>query len=58
MLCRRDFMPNTACLVNAGPPLPMLSACFVLPVPDSIEGIFSNIKAMALIQKSDGANAA
>lgn len=51
-------MPNTACLVNAGPPLPMLSACFVLPVPDSIEGIFSNIKAMALIQKSDGANAA
>jgi ribonucleoside-diphosphate reductase alpha chain len=54
MMCRRDFLPNTPCLVNAGRPLSMLSACFVLPVPDSIEGIFYNLKAMALIQKSGG----
>jgi ribonucleoside-diphosphate reductase alpha chain len=54
MMARRDFMPNTPCLVNAGRPLSMLSACFVLPVPDSIEGIFYNLKAMARVQQGGG----
>jgi ribonucleoside-diphosphate reductase alpha chain len=54
MMARRDFMPNTPCLVNAGRPLSMLSACFVLPVPDSIEGIFYNLKAMAQVQQGGG----
>ncbi|MBC5809431.1 MAG: adenosylcobalamin-dependent ribonucleoside-diphosphate reductase, partial [Candidatus Eremiobacteraeota bacterium] len=54
MMSRRDFMPNTPCLVNAGRPLSMLSACFVLPVPDSIEGIFYNLKAMARVQQGGG----
>jgi ribonucleoside-diphosphate reductase alpha chain len=54
MLSRRDFMPNTPCLVNAGRPLSMLSACFVLSVPDSMEGIFDAVRAMALIQKAGG----
>jgi len=54
MMARRDFMPNTPCLVNAGRPLSMLSACFVLPVPDSIEGIFYNLQAMARVQQGGG----
>jgi ribonucleoside-diphosphate reductase alpha chain len=54
MLVRRDFMPNTPCLVNAGRPLSMLSACFVIDVPDAMEGIFEAIKTVALIQKAGG----
>src|SRR5256885_11181355 len=50
----RAFVPNTPCLVNAGKPKGQLAACFVLPVPDSIEGIMEHAKQCALIHQSGG----
>lgn len=50
----RAFVPNTPCLVNAGKPKAQLAACFVLPVPDSLEGIMEHAKQCALIHQSGG----
>ncbi|MGH9855028.1 MAG: LAGLIDADG family homing endonuclease, partial [Blastocatellia bacterium] len=50
----RAFIPNTPCLVNAGKPKGQLAACFVLPVPDSLEGIMEHAKYCALIHQSGG----
>ena len=54
MMALRKFLPGTPTLLNAGKPKQQLSSCFVLPVPDDLEGIMQSAVDMAMVHKSGG----
>jgi len=54
MMTSGDFLPNSPTLMNAGTSMGQLSACFVIPVEDTMEGIFEAVKQMALVQRTGG----